>query len=301
MNSSPLDQLSTCFSSARWLAVASLALGLGTSFLHAQEGTGRAGFKEPDGTEVESEFYAGKRGYIHAGLGLIAPLNDTQRIGITGHVVRESTGNDLFPSLGMEFIQEFDSGFGLEAYSFGYLPVAGQHAWAVGLRGSRAVVVSDGLTVAPFFGPAFARVRAFDEDTGRLVNIDHLMFVGGLTLKTSVAEVTLFASHSFFQRDPAGLETHVDLEEMTHFAAFENNDGFARNTVGLEVSVSTNDWLTLSARYALILYEGETRHSVSFAPKVKITDHVEAFAGVQFLRGSGPGNNLLMAGMAFSF
>ena len=226
---------------ARWIPLVILAqCFLGSSIL-AQEGTGRAGLKEHHGVEVEAEFYAGRRGYLHGGLGIIAPLNERQNIGIVAHFVREETGGELFPSLGAEFIQDLGGGVELEAFSFGYFPVEKQHAWAVGLRGSRRFAFSDHVSITPFFGPAYARVQALDEATEEPADIGHLMLLGGVTVHAGPVEFNVFGSHSFFSRDPVGLETHVDLEEMTHFAAYENNDGFARNTVGAELSYSPTE------------------------------------------------------------
>ena len=111
----------------------------------AHEAVGRAGFKDPLGIEIETEFYAGKRGYLHGGLGVIAPLNEKQKIGIVGHFVREETGGEIFPSLGAEFIHDFGSGFELEAFSFGYFPVEKQSAWAA------ACVAVGALTSATMF------------------------------------------------------------------------------------------------------------------------------------------------------
>ena len=267
----------------------------------AHEAVGRAGLKEPPGVEIETEFYAGKRGYLHSGVGVIAPLNKKQKFGIVGHFVREETGGGIFPSLGAEFIQDLGRGFELEAFSFGYFPVEKQSAWAVGLRGSRRFAFSDDVSITSFFGPACARVRALDEATESPVSIGHLMLLGGLAVETGPIEFTVFGSQSFFSREPVGLETHVDLEEMTHFAAYENNDGFARNTVGGELSYSPTDGLTLTGRYALILYPDLTRHSISFAPSVKLGAHLKVFAGIQLLRGDGRDNDLVMAGAAFSF
>jgi hypothetical protein len=270
-------------------------------FATAHEAVGRAGFKEPAGVEVETEFYAGKEGYIHGGLGAIAPLDEKQKVGIMGHFVREESGGDVFPSLGAEYIRDMGGGVELEAFSFGYLPVEKQSAWAAGLRGSRRYSLSDDVSLTPFLGPAYARVRALDEETGTPVGISHLMLLGGMAVEAGPVELTVFGSHSFFSRAPSGLETHVDLEEMTHFGAYENNDGFARNTVGAELSWSPTASLNFSARYALILYQDETRHSMSVTPGVKIGERLEVFAGVQFLWGDGPDNNLLMTGVAFSF
>ncbi len=284
-----------------WIAIALVVQAISTSPIHAHEGTGRAGLKKPHGIELETEFYSGKRGYLHGGIGMIIPLNERQKVGIVGHFVREETGGEFFPSLGAEFIQEFDNGFELEAFSFGYFPVERQHAWALGLRGRQHFSISDEISITPFFGPAYARVRALDEATESPVNIGHLMLLGGVAVEVGPIQLSVFASHSFFSRDPVGLETHVDLEEMTHFAAYENNDGFAPNTVGAELSYSLASWLTITGRYALILYKDQTRHAISFTPAVKLSSHLEVFAGVQLLRGDGLENELIMAGAAFSF
>ena len=282
-----------------FISILVLALIIEEGF--AEEAVGRAGFKKPLGVEIETEFYAGRRGYLHGGFGVIAPLSEKQKIGIVGHFVREESGGEIFPSLGAEFIQDMGGGFELEAFSFGYFPVEKQSAWAVGLRGSRRFAFNDHVSISPFFGPAYAHVRALDEASQTPVNIGHLMLLGGIAVEAGPVEFTVFGSHSFFSRDPEGLETHVDLEEMTHFAAYENNDGFARNTVGAELSYSPTDWLTLTGRYALILYQDETRHSFSFAPAVKLGAHLEVFAGIQLLRGDGTDNDLVMTGVAFSF
>jgi len=83
----------------------------------AREGTGRAGLKHPLGVEVEAEFYAGKRGYLHGGLGVLLPLNERQKIGVVAHFVREETDAEVFPSLGAEFIQDFGEGYEVEKWS----------------------------------------------------------------------------------------------------------------------------------------------------------------------------------------
>lgn len=55
-----------------------------------------------------AEESVGRRGYLHGGLGVIAPLNERQKIGIVSHFVREGTGGQIFPSHGAEFIQDLD-------------------------------------------------------------------------------------------------------------------------------------------------------------------------------------------------
>jgi hypothetical protein len=277
------------------------ALGLAEAPALADEGNGAAGSDESPGVEVESEFYAGKGGYLHGGLSVAAPINDRQKLEFNGHAVREHTGDDVFPSLGASFEQEFVNGLGLKAYSFTYLPVDDQHAWAVGLRGSRRFELEDKTTISPFFGPVYARVQALEEATNQPATIEHVMLIGGFAVESGKLELTIFGSHSFFSRDPVGLETHVDLQEMTQFDAYDNNDGFARNSVGTELSYSPTDRITLAARYALILFDDQTRNSFAFVPSIKLGSRWEAFAGVQLLRGDGTDQNLVTTGASFSF
>lgn len=267
----------------------------------ANEGTGRAGQKERGETEVESEFYAGERGYLHGGLGVTGAINSHQAFGVVGHFVREDSKGEIFPSLGGEFIQHLESDIELEFFTFGYSPVEEQYAWAFGIRGSREFEVSESVSLTPFFGPTFARVRAIDEATLDPTMISHLMLLGGVALEAGPVEVNLFGSYSFFNRDERGLETHVDLEEMTHFAAYENNDGFARSTVGTEISYALHERVTLSGRYALILYRDQTRHSISFTPEFSLSPRTNLFGGFQLLRGDGEDNNLFVTGVSFSF
>ena len=155
--------------------------------------------------------------------------------------------------------------------------------------------------MAPFFGPAYARVTAVEEATEEAVTVGHLMLLGGVTLEAGSVSVTLLGSHSFYNRDPSGLETPVDLESMTHFAAYENNDGFARDTAAVELAWEVTEWLTLHARYAAMWFDGETRHAVAFTPAVKIREHVELTGGVQLLRGGAVENDLIFGGLSVSF
>jgi hypothetical protein len=281
-------------------AIVSTVAFVFTGVAHSHEGAGRAGLKNVPAAEVESEVYIGKRGYLHGGLGIIAPLGERQRIGVISHFVREDSGGELFPSLGAEFIQEFSHGTELEVFSFGYFPVERQHAWALGARGRHHFDFDGRVTLSPFFGPAYARVQAIDEDTSQPVSIGHFMLLAGLGVQASEWEITLFGTHSAFTGNPFGLETHVDLEEMTHFASYENNDGFARNTAGMEISRAFGKRLTLLARYAWIDYGDEIRHSISLAPELKVGNDLRILAGVQLLRG-GKENDLFFGGISWSF
>jgi hypothetical protein len=157
-----VDVLTRCL----WLGALCLsALELTRAVALADDRNGASAADESSAVEAEAEFYAGKGGYRHGGLSVAAPINDRQTLEINGHLVREHTGDDVFPSLGMNFEREFVNGIGLKAYSFGYFPVDDQHAWAVGLRGSRHFEMRDKTTISPFFGPVYAQVQALEEVT----------------------------------------------------------------------------------------------------------------------------------------
>lgn len=281
--------------------LAAFAAGLLIPRAAAHEGVGRAGFKDPEGVEVEGEFYAGRHGYLHGGLGAIYHCGEDQKVGMVGHFVREDAEGEIFPSLGAEYVRTLGGGFELEVFSFGYLPVERQHAWALGLRGSRAFETNGHLVVSPFFGPTFAWVRAIEEASDDAVDISHLMLLGGVDVVAGPVDLTLFGSVSCFSRDEEGLETHVDLEEMTHFAAYENNDGFARHTLGMEVKYQLTESVALEARYAWIGYKDRIRHAISFTPSVQLNPRWEIFAGVQLLRGDDEDNTLGVTGATVSF
>jgi len=252
-------------------------------------------------TSLGSELYFGKRGYWHAGAGVSTPLGDKFTLELGAHVVREETGASEVPSFEAELIREFEGGWELEAFGFGYPTVERKHAWGLGLRATKRFTLKNGLAVSPFGGPAYARVRASDEIAEEIVTVHHTLLLGGVTLEAGPVSITLVGSQSLYNRDPAGLETPVDFESMSHFAAYENNDGFPRNTFAVETAYAAAEWLTLHARYAVLRFENETRHAIAFTPAVKLGEHVELMAGVQFLRGGEEPNDLVFLGLAVSF
>jgi hypothetical protein len=273
-----------------------LAITCATGFTHET-------LSHSDRFTLEAEAFVGERGYLHLGLDVSIPLNQRQTLGIVAHTVREETGGEHFPSLGAQFLHEFDGGFSLLAHAFTYLPVEEQYAWAFGLRASKSIALTSGFTVTPFFGPTYARVEAIDEATETPVTVQHLMLVGGVRLEFESVDLSVFGSHSFFDRETEGLETHVDLQEMTQLAAYENVDGFVRNTVGAEIVYSPLERLSLTARYAANFFPGEDpRHSVSFAPTVEVTESVSVSVGVQLLRcGASEDNNIGFGALSITF
>lgn len=272
-----------------------LSLTLARTFAHSDA--------PPDTNSVkaEAEIYSGKRGYMHLGIGVTGRLNKHQVFGINGHIVREETGADEVPSLGAFFRHSFDNGFEVTAHAFGYFPVERQHAWATGLRGSKQFALSESVTLTPFLGTTYSQVKAFDEAVEATDSVHHLLFLGGATISWRRLDVTVFATQSIYNRGLNGLESHVDLQEVTQITAYENVDGFARNSAGVEVSYELTDWLTFTARYAAVRFESHTRHATMLTPSVRIGDNVEVFGGVQFLRGGEEENDLILGGMSVAF
>jgi hypothetical protein len=266
------------------------------------ESSGRSGHKEPSGLSLESDFYAGGHGYLHAGVGLLTPLGDANKGALTFHIVRERSGESWSPSLGAEVGHTFANGIEAEGFSFGYFPVEGRHAWALGARLLKPFEPANGWTLAPFVGPTFARVRCEDEASGTPADVSHTMLIGGLALSRDSFEVRCFGSRSWFSRAVEGLETPVDLEEMTHFAAYENNDGFARWSVGVEAEWEIVSRFELSVRYAAIFFPGESaRHSVAVLPGWRVSEKLTFSTGVQFLQGAGAHRALFVSTLGWTF
>jgi len=268
----------------------------------AHESTGRSGHKDTETTSLEGDFFIADKGYLHFGLGVLTLLGESYKGALTYHMVREESGGSWFPSLGAELGHTFDSGIEVEGFSFGYFPVEGRHAWALGARGLAPFEVSDTWAFTPFVGPTFARVRAEDEADGSLVDVSHLMLIAGLMLSHEPFELRIFGTRSWFSRNVEGLETPVDLEEMTHLAVYENNDGFAEWSGGVEAGWEITSRIELSARYAAIFFPGETvRHSVAVLPGWRVSENFTLSTGVQWLEGAGLQRTLLVAAFGLQF
>lgn len=269
------------------------------SFAH--EFPGHAAHEHGVSATLGSELYVGKRGYWHAGVGVSMPLGNHLSLEIGAHLVREETNATEVPSFEAELIREFEGGWELEAFGFGYSKVERKQAWGVGLRATKRFALQNGIVVSPFCGPAYAQVRAGDEAAEEIVTVQHTLLLGGVTLEAGPVSVTFVGSHSFYDRDPAGLETPVDFESMSHFAAYENNDGFPQNTFAVEIACEIAEWLTLHARYAVMRFDNETRHAIAFTPAVKLGERVEITGGVQLLRGGEVENDLVFGGLSVAF
>ena len=248
-----------------------------------------------------AELYLGKRGYWHAGAEVGLPLSSNLSLQLGAHTVREETGAKEVPSFEVELIRKFEAGLEVEAFGFGYPMVEKAQAWGLGLRATKRFALQNGVTLAPFFGPTYAHVGAVDEATESAITVGHLMLIGGATMEAGPVSLTLVGSHSFYNRDPSGLETPVDLETVAHFAAYENNDGFARETMAVEMAWEVTEWLTLHARYAAMWFHDKTRQAIAITPAVKLGKHVEVTGGVQFLRGGEVENDLIFGGLSVSF
>ena len=129
----------------------------------AHEFPGHAAHEHDVPTSIGSELYVGKRGYWHAGVGVCMPLRKNLSLEIGAHLVREETDATEVPSFETELIREFEGGWELEAFGFGYAKVERKQAWGVGLRATKRFALQNGLAVSPFCGPAYAQVRAGGE------------------------------------------------------------------------------------------------------------------------------------------
>jgi hypothetical protein len=267
----------------------------------AEEARGHAGGKEPENVEVESELYIGRHGYWHGGLGAVVALDEDWVLGLGAHAQREELGATEVSYYNAELIREFEGELEVEVFAFVYPEVERLQAVGTGLRGTKKFSLGDEQSLSLFFGPSYARARSVEEESDNLVTMHHLMLLGGITWDFGDVEVRLIGSHSFYNKNPEGVETHVGLTDMTHFAAYENNDGFVRDTAAVEVAWDVNAWLTLNLRYAAMWFEDETRHAISFTPAVKLGERVELESGVEFLRDGEGENDLFFIGVSVVF
>ncbi|RBP45059.1 hypothetical protein DES53_10354 [Roseimicrobium gellanilyticum] len=267
----------------------------------AAEAPGHAGGKEPENAELESELYIGRHGYWHGGLGAVVALGEELHLGLGAHAQREELGATEVSYFNAELIYEFPGELAVEVFGFVYPEVERLQAVGTGLRGTKKFALGEERSLSVFFGPSYARARSVVEESDELETMRHLMLLGGITWEVGEVSVTLLASHSFYNRNPEGVETHVGLTDMTHFAAYENNDGFVRDTVAVEVAWEINEWLELNLRYAAMWFEKETRHAIAITPAVKLSERVELETGVEFLRGGEHENDLVFMGFSVMF
>jgi hypothetical protein len=267
----------------------------------AAEARSHAGGKEPDPVELETELYIGHGGYWHGGVGVIAALAEDLKMGLGGHAQREEFGASEVDYYNAEIIKDFGGGLEVEIFTFVYPEVDRLQAVGTGLRATKSFELAEGREMDLFFGPSYARARSVIEETDELETMHHLMLVGGVAFEIGPVLVRLIGTHSFYNRDPEGVETHIGLTDMIHFAAYENNDGFARDTAALEVGWEINEWLSLQVGYAAMWFEDETRHAISITPGVQLGEQLELEAGVEWLRGGEEENDLAFIGLSFEF
>jgi hypothetical protein len=88
----------------------------------------------------------------------------------------------------------------------------------------------------------------------------------------------------------------LDLEEMTHFAAYENNDGFPATPRRWKFPLQPPAPLPSGPAARGSTTAGK-RHAFTLAPELTLGHHCSAFAGVQFLRGDRE-NDLFVLGFS---
>lgn len=291
--------------SSPWCLILTFAALLGAPLQSRADGTPSDTARVPriiplrllHGTEAEVDFYMGTGGYRHAGLAVTRPFLGT-RLGFSGHFVREEPDEPVFPSIGLEIGREITDGLEMELFGFRYLPVEDQHAWGLGTRVTRTFPVEPWGQLSLFVSPVYARVQALEAGSQTPATVGHAMLLGGVVVDWRPVAVTLFGSRSLFDRNPHGLETHVDLEELTHFAAYENTDGFIRASAGAEVAADLGSRLNVIGTYAAMRFHGlPLRHS-TFLRAGFDAGRFEFFGGWQVLRGGQEENDIMMVGIA---
>jgi len=89
---------------------------------------------------------------------------------------------------------------------------------------------------------------------------------------------------------------------MTLTEVYENTDGFAGNSIGVEIDFELTDGISISTSYAVIWLEGlPTRRSLTVGPTFSIGEGLEIHAGIQLLRGGEADNDLRMIGLTLNF
>lgn len=254
---------------------------------------------------LTAEYSRGDEGYRHTGLIFGASVGKWT-MGATYHTVKESNGEAVFPSLGLQAGYEFREGLLLEGFTFAYLKKEKQKSFALGVRLETEIMEFDAFdeegNVSLLLSPVYADVTAIEEDSGLPVDIDHRMLFTSLTLGTKYFSVAVVASWSSFSRQNTGLETRTDLEEMTHSAIYENNDGFPDDSIGLEVLVTPIERLSLYLGAANIDFPGlPLRRSRRIAIDYEIMHELEIGISHQTLRGGEGDNNITGIELSYMF
>jgi len=262
---------------------------------------------------IEPELFVGQRGYIHGGFEFEKSINEKFELGLSVHVVRENSEGSFFPSVGVKLTTEITEGFELTAFTFGYLPVEDMYGLGVGVRIDKELAEISAFgspaQVSVFISPAYSYVKGArelevegEEEAEIPATVNHYMLFGGVRLDAEPVSLVLFGSHSFFSGDPVGVETRVDLGEMTQTEVYENTDGFAGNSIGGEIEFELTDWLSVSTSYAVIWLEGlPKRRSFMVGPSFSIGEGLEIHGGLQLLRGGEADNNLGVIGLTLNF
>ena len=163
-------------------ALLTLLCLLPSAALVAHESSGHLSEHAVSRVTLGTEFYFGKHGYWHGGAAVGTPLGEKLSLVLGAHLVREESGAKEVPPFEAELIREFAHGLEVEAFGFGYTEVEQKQAWGVGVRATKRFALPGGVSVAPFFGPTYARVEAVEEATEKAVTVEHLMLLGGVTV-----------------------------------------------------------------------------------------------------------------------
>lgn len=239
---------------------------------------------------VHAELFNGEGGYIHAGIGAEIPLVHKWKLNLNVHTVKEETGSKIFPSIGAGLEYEFSEALSLGGFGFHYIEVDETEAMAFGIRFESEVMHFDAFgdygLLSLLFSPVFGDYTAIDEDTELPVDLNHKMLFFKATVDTKKFSWSVFGNKSWFSGDVVELETWVDLAEMTRTAVYDNNDGFARSSVGTEFTVYPSKHTSLLGGVVRIDFPGlSTRYSYRTTLGWKSTKNLELELGYQRLKG----------------
>lgn len=254
---------------------------------------------------LTAEYSRGDDGYRHTGL-IFGTSVGEWTLGATYHTVKESDGESVFPSLGLQAGYKFREGLLLEGFTFAYLEKEEQKSLAFGVRLETELMEFDAFDeeahVSLLLSPVYADVTAIEEDSELPVDIAHRMLFTSLTLGTKYFSASVVASWSSFSRDNIELETRTDLGEMTHSAIYENNDGFPDDSIGLEVLVTPIERLSFYLGAANIDFPGlPLRKSRRIAIDYEIMHELAIGISHQTLRGGEGDNNITGIELSYTF
>ena len=251
---------------------------------------------------IEPEYFRGKNGYQHTGLGMEILSPKTTYLAMNYHTSQEESDAPTYHSLGLTLGNSNINGNDISIFGFTYFKKEGKHANGIGIQFERTILqLGKDASASIMFRPAFVNISAINENTDNTENINHTMLMSGLTMQYKLIDLSIFGTHSFFSKNPQSLETNVDMGELTGIEVYENNDGFPKNSIASIINFPLSERLTVSGQYAILWFEGQTpRHSIFPKMALSINSYFNIFFGMQWLRGGIKNDMLGFGGLSLT-